>query len=80
MTVKHLTRTRAGKAFLSLVVLALLAVALQSLVFSNASFVSGSTNPGNVFTAGSLSHENSRRTRSCSTRRICARARARRLF
>ena len=59
MTAKHLTRTKAGKALLSLVVLALLAVALQSLVFSDASFVSGSANPGNSFTAGSLSHINS---------------------
>jgi len=60
VTAKHLTTTKAGKALLSLVVLALLAVALQSLVFSNASFVSGSANPGNSFTAGSLSHTNSR--------------------
>jgi hypothetical protein len=59
VTVKHLPRTKAGKAFLSLVVLALLAVALQSLVFSSASYVSGSSNPGSVFTAGSLSHTNS---------------------
>ena len=56
MTAKHLTRTKAGKALLSLVVLALLAVALQSLVFSDASFTAGSANPANVFTAGSLSH------------------------
>ncbi len=59
MTAKHLTRTKAGKAFLSLVVLALLAVALQSLVFSDASFTARSANPANVFTAGSLSHTNS---------------------
>lgn len=60
MTAKHLTRTKAGKALLSLVVLALLAVALQSLVFSGASFTAGSANPVNVFTAGSLSHTNSK--------------------
>lgn len=60
MTAKHLTRTKAGKAFLSLIVLALLAVTLQSLVFSSASYVSGKSNAGNIFTAGSLSHTNSR--------------------
>jgi len=60
VTAKHLTRTKAGKALLSLVVLALLAVALQSLVFSDASFTAGSANPANVFTAGSLSHTNSK--------------------
>jgi hypothetical protein len=60
VTAKHLTRTKAGKALLSLVVLALLAVALQSLAFSDASFTAGSANPANVFTAGSLSHTNSR--------------------
>lgn len=59
MTAKHPTRTRARKALLSLVVLALLAVALQSLVFSDASYTAGSSNPANVFTAGSLSHTNS---------------------
>lgn len=60
MTAKHLTRTKAGKALLSLVVLALLAVALQSLAFSDASFTAGSVNPANVFAAGSLSHTNSK--------------------
>jgi hypothetical protein len=60
VTARHLTRTKAGKALLSLVVLALLAVALQSLVFSDASFTAGSANPANVFTAGSLSHTNSK--------------------
>ena len=58
MTAKHLTKTKAGKALVSLVALALLAVALQSLVFSDASFTAGSANPANVFTAGSLSHTN----------------------
>jgi spore coat-associated protein N len=59
VTAKHLARTKARKALLSLFVLALLAVALQSLVFSDASYVAGSSNAGNVFTTGSLSHENS---------------------
>ena len=59
MTAKHLMRTKAGKALLSLVVLALLGVALQSLAFSGASFTAGSANTANVFTAGSLSHTNS---------------------
>jgi hypothetical protein len=58
VTAKHLTRTKAGKALFSLVALALLAVALQSLVFSDASFTAGSANPANVFTSGSLSHAN----------------------
>lgn len=58
MTAKHLMTTKAGKALLSLVVLALLAVALESLVYSDASFTAGSANPANVFTAGSLSHTN----------------------
>ena len=51
--------TKAKKAFLTLVVLALLAIALQSLVFSGASFTSSSANAGNTFTAGTLSHTNS---------------------
>jgi len=52
--------TKVKKAFLTLVVLALLAVALQSLVFSGASFTSSSGNPGNIFTAGTLTHTNSK--------------------
>jgi len=52
--------TKVKKAFLTLVVLALLAVALQSLVFSGANFTSTRGNPGNVFTAGTLSHVNSK--------------------
>lgn len=51
--------TKVKKAFLTLVVLALLAVALQSLVFSGASFTSSSGNPGNTFTAGTFGHTNS---------------------
>ena len=60
VTAKHLTTTKAGKALLSLVVLTLLAVALQSLGFSDASFTAGSANPANVFAAGTLSHTNSK--------------------
>ena len=40
------------QGLLSLAVLTLLAVALQSLVFSDASFTAGSANPANVFAAG----------------------------
>ncbi len=46
--------------FLTLVVLALLAVTLQSLVFSGASFLSSSQNPSQSFAAGTVSHINSR--------------------
>ena len=60
MTVKHLTGTKAAKAVLSLLVLALLAVTLQSLVFSGASYTKTSANPGNAFTAGRLGHTNSK--------------------
>jgi len=52
--------TNVKKAFLTLAVLALLAVALQSLVFSGASFTATKGNPGNAFAAGSLSHVNSK--------------------
>ena len=60
MTVKHLTGTKAAKAVLSLLVLGLLAVTLQSLVFSGASYTKASANPGNAFTSGSLGHTNSK--------------------
>lgn len=60
MTAKHHTRTKAGKALLSLLVLAILAVTLQSLVFSSASFTAGSSNPANIFTAGTLTHTNTK--------------------
>jgi hypothetical protein len=60
VTAKHLTRTKAGKALLSLAVLALLAAALDSLAFSDASFTAGSANPASVVTSGSLSHANDR--------------------
>lgn len=55
-----MTRSRTRKALLTLVVLALLAVVLQSIVFSGASFTSSSGNPGNAFTAGSFGHVNSK--------------------
>jgi spore coat-associated protein N len=57
---RGLLRTKTGKAILSLVVLALLAVVLQSVVFSGASFTSSGTDSSNVFTAGTLSHTNSK--------------------
>lgn len=60
MTVKHLTGTKAAKAFLSLLALTLLAVALQSVVFSGAGFSAGTANPANAFTAGTLAHVNSK--------------------
>ena len=60
MSHKGAPGTKVKKAFLTLVVLALLAVALQSLVFSGASFTSGSGNPGNAFTAGTFGHTNSK--------------------
>ena len=52
------TKNRIWRASISLVVLALLAFTLQSLVFSGASFTAHSVNPANVFTAGSLTHSN----------------------
>jgi len=52
--------TKVKKAFLTLLVLALLAVVLQSLVFSGASFTDTKGNPGNAFTAGTLTHVNSK--------------------
>ena len=60
MSHKGAPGTKVKKAFLTLVVLALLAVALQSLVFSGASFTSSSGNPGNTFTAGTFGHTNSK--------------------
>jgi hypothetical protein len=51
---------KAKKALLSLAVLALFGVVLQSLVFSGASFTRGSANPGNAFAAATLSHTNSK--------------------
>lgn len=55
---KHMSTAK--RAFFSLTVLALLAVVLQSLLFSGASFTSASGNPGNIFAAGTLSHMNDR--------------------
>ena len=49
VTTRQLTGTKAGKGLLSLLVLALLALTLQSVVFSGASFTVGSTNPGECF-------------------------------
>jgi hypothetical protein len=43
---------------LTLLVLAVLAITLQSLRTSGASFAAGSVNSANVFVAGSLSHSN----------------------
>ena len=48
--------SRLKRAFFSLLVLAALAVALQSLVFSGASFTARSGNPGTSLTAGNLGH------------------------
>jgi hypothetical protein len=50
--------TRIGKALLSLVVLAVLALALHATVFSGASFTAGSADPGVVVTTGTLAHAN----------------------
>lgn len=52
--------SRRNRLLLTLLVLALLAFTLQSLVFSGASFTSSTTNPGNSTLAGTLSHVNSR--------------------
>jgi hypothetical protein len=49
----------AGRALLSLVVLALLAWTLQSLVLSGASFSASELSAGHTITAGSVSHTNS---------------------
>jgi hypothetical protein len=57
---KAASGSKLKKTFLTLVVLALLAVALQSLVFSGANFTSSSRNPGNAFIAGTLSQVNSK--------------------
>jgi len=51
--------TKAKRAVLTLLVLAMLAVVLQSLVFSGANDTATKGNPGNAFTAGSISHVNS---------------------
>ncbi len=58
MTAGRPTKTQVRRALLSLVVLGLLAVSLQSLVFSDASFSAGSANPAVAFSAGSLAHTN----------------------
>lgn len=53
---RHLTWIWRGT--LSLVVLAVLAFTLNALVFSGASFTTGSADAANVFTAGTLSNSN----------------------
>jgi len=53
-------RRRLGRSLLSLVVIALLAVTLQSFVFSGASFLSSTSSVGHVVVAGSVSHTNDR--------------------
>lgn len=50
----------ARRGLLTLVILALLAVTLQTLVFSGASFLSSTANPGNALLAGTVSHANDR--------------------
>jgi len=52
--------SRLLRLLLMLVVLALLAFTLQSLHLSGASFVRASSNPSNVFIAGTLGHVNNR--------------------
>ena len=59
MTIRQRSRDEGRQGPSLPAVLALLALTLQSVVFSNASFTAGSSNPGNAFTAGSLSHVNS---------------------
>jgi hypothetical protein len=49
-----------GRAFLSLAVLAVLAFTLHALHFSGASYTRSSSNLGNVFVAGNLTHTNSK--------------------
>jgi hypothetical protein len=56
---KHLTSTKAGKALLSLLVLAVLAVTLQTLVFSDAKFTTASSSASNVWASGTLTQTNS---------------------
>lgn len=46
------------RGILSLVVLAALALTLGAVVFSGASFTTGSANPASVFTTGTLLHTN----------------------
>ena len=60
MSFKGVPGMKVRRALLSLAVLALLAVALQSIVFSGASFTSSSRNPDITLVAGSLGHTNSR--------------------
>jgi hypothetical protein len=51
--------TRIWRGLVSLVVLALLALTLHTVVFSGASFTAGSATPANIVVAGVLTHVNS---------------------
>jgi len=59
MSGEHQQGSRFKRALLSLVVLAALAVALQSVVLSGASFTAAGANPLNSLAAGTLVHINS---------------------
>jgi hypothetical protein len=51
--------TRISRTLLSLLVLMALAFTLHSVESSDASFATSAVNPGNIFVAGTLAHENS---------------------
>jgi hypothetical protein len=53
-----LRASRGWRVLLTLLVLAVLAITLQSLRMSGASYAAASLNPANVFVAGDLSHTN----------------------
>jgi len=59
MSGEHRQGSRLKRALISLVTLAALAVTLQSVVFSGASFTAASATPDNSFVAGDLLHTNS---------------------
>jgi spore coat-associated protein N len=67
MRVPSRWQSRTARAFLTLAVLALLAVTLQTLVFSGADFTSLSSNPSQSFTAGTVSHINDRENQAILT-------------
>jgi spore coat-associated protein N len=58
MKVQSRWQGKMARAFVTLVVLALLAVTLQTIVFSGANFSAVSRNPSQSFTAGTVSHIN----------------------
>ena len=60
MSAPHGMETRTRKALVTLIVLALLAVVLQSIVFSGASFTASKTNTANAFIAGTFGHVNNK--------------------